>query len=130
MSPPPLTVLTAVTGEWEAPLVAGLERSASGVRVVRRCVDLGELLSVSAAGLARAVLLSADLQRLDREAVAAMLGAGGAVGGPVPPAGVRTRVRGVAARPLRELPGPSVPPPGGPGGRVVAVWGPTGAPGR
>jgi MinD-like ATPase involved in chromosome partitioning or flagellar assembly len=178
MSGPPLTVLTAVTGEWEAPLVAGLERSAAGVRVVRRCVDLGELLSVSAAGLARAVLLSADLQRLDREAVLAMLGAGVAVVGLVPPgdaaAGRRLRGLGVlrvlpadapaadvagavvaavaelaaqgpaltsgsrvgtgdpgdAVPPMREAPGPSEPLPGAPGGRVVAVWGPTGAPGR
>src|SRR6185312_15107794 len=59
-----LTVLTAVVGEREAPLVSGLERSSAGVQVVRRCADLVELLSAAAAGLARAVVLSADLQRL------------------------------------------------------------------
>ncbi|MFZ5872503.1 MAG: chromosome partitioning protein, partial [Actinomycetota bacterium] len=58
-----LTVLTAVTGAWEAPLVTGLERG-TGVVVVRRCADLTELLSAAAAGQARAVLLSADLRRL------------------------------------------------------------------
>jgi MinD-like ATPase involved in chromosome partitioning or flagellar assembly len=178
MNRPPLTVLTAVTGEWEAPLVAGLERSAPGVRVVRRCVDLGELLSAASAGLARAVLLSADLQRLDREAVVAMLSAGVAVVGLVEPgdtsAGQRLRHLGVlrvlpadapaadvaaavvgaveemadrgpalaagaragtgdpgdAVPPARAEPGPPALEPDRPPGRIVAVWGPTGAPGR
>jgi MinD-like ATPase involved in chromosome partitioning or flagellar assembly len=74
-----LTVLTAVVGDAEAPLVSGLERSASGVQVVRRCADLVELLSAAAAGLARAVVLSADLQRLDRDAVVQLTAAGVAV---------------------------------------------------
>jgi MinD-like ATPase involved in chromosome partitioning or flagellar assembly len=65
-----VAVLTAVTGAWEAPLVAGLERSPGEVHVVRRCVDLAELLSAAAAGLGRAAVVSADLQRLDREALA------------------------------------------------------------
>jgi MinD-like ATPase involved in chromosome partitioning or flagellar assembly len=76
-----LTVLTAVVGAWEAPLVSGLERSAAGVQVVRRCADLSELLSAAAAGLARAVVLSSDLQRLDRAAVEQLLAAGVAVVG-------------------------------------------------
>ena len=64
-------ILTAVTGTpWEAALVAGLERAACGVSVVRRCVDVAELLAAAAAGHARAALLSADLRRLDREALA------------------------------------------------------------
>lgn len=74
-----LTVLTAVVGDREAPLVSGLERSASGVQVVRRCADLVELLAAAAAGLARAVVLSADLQRLDRDAVVQLTAAGVAV---------------------------------------------------
>lgn len=74
-----LTVLTAVVGDREAPLVSGLERSSAGVQVVRRCADLVELLSAAAAGLARAVVLSADLQRLDRDAVAQLTAAGVAV---------------------------------------------------
>ena len=173
----PLTILTAVTGEWEAPLVAGLERSAHGVRVVRRCADLGELLSATGAGLARAVLLSADLQRLDREAVVAMLSAGVAVVGLVEPgdaaAGRRLRNLGVmrvlpadapaadvaaavvaavteiaergpmlagagtgigdpgdAVPPVRQAAGPPAVEPESAAGRMVAVWGPTGAPGR
>jgi MinD-like ATPase involved in chromosome partitioning or flagellar assembly len=175
---PPLTLLTAVTGEWEAPLVAGLENSAPGVRVVRRCVDLGEVLSAVGAGLARAVLLSADLQRLDREAVVALLSAGVAVVGLVEPgdAGANRRLRnlgvlrvlpadapaadvasaviaavaevdehgpmlaagaragtgdpGDAVPPVRQASGPAEAEPRPGDGRMVAVWGPTGAPGR
>ena len=74
-----LTVLTAVVGDREAPLVSGLERSSAGVQVVRRCADLVELLAAAAAGLARAVVLSADLQRLDRDAVMQLTTAGVAV---------------------------------------------------
>ena len=63
-------VLTAVTGEpWEAALVAGLERTPTGVTVVRRCVDLADLLAVAATGAARAALVSADLRRLDLDAL-------------------------------------------------------------
>ena len=74
-----LTVLTAVVGDREAPLVSGLERSSADVQVVRRCADLIELLAAAGAGLARAVVLSADLQRLDRDAVAQLTAAGVAV---------------------------------------------------
>ena len=62
-------ILTAVTGPWEASLVAALERGTGAVVVVRRCADLTELLAAAAAGQARAVLLSADLRRLDRAAL-------------------------------------------------------------
>ena len=42
-------VLTAVTGaSWEAALVAGLERTPTGITVVRRCVDLADLLAAAA----------------------------------------------------------------------------------
>jgi MinD-like ATPase involved in chromosome partitioning or flagellar assembly len=79
-------LLTAVTGPWEAPLVRGLEQ-APGVVVVRRCADLGDLLAAAAAGHGRAVLLSADLRRLDREALARLAAAGLAVVGVTGPAG-------------------------------------------
>jgi Flp pilus assembly CpaE family ATPase len=170
-----LPVLTAVTGAaWEADMVAGLDRSDRGVTVVRRCVDLAELLSIAATGTARAALLSADLRRLDRDAVERLASAGVAAVGLVDPGdgGAEHRLRQVGV--LRVLPadagveavaaavaeavaevdavaegaargrslgdpgaalpmlGPTPrPPPVAPGrGRVVAVWGPTGAPGR
>lgn len=170
-----LGVLTAVAGAWEAPVVGALERSRSGVVVVRRCVDLADLLAAAAAGQARAVLLSADLRRLDAEALSRLEVAGLAVVGMAPaddaaqagrlralgvvhvvaadaPAGeivdaVVTAVRELEARVASGQVGTSDPSgslgrvpsldgaqPGAVGGRgqgrVVAVWGPTGAPGR
>ena len=66
----PVPVRTAVSDAvWEADLVAATERAALGVSVVRRCVDLADLLATAATGQARAVVLSADLRRLDREAL-------------------------------------------------------------
>lgn len=188
-----LPVLTAVTGLWEAPLVAGLERARGEVHVVRRCVDLAELLSAAQAGLGRAAVVSGDLHRLDREALAQLHRAGVAVVGladPLDPDGETRLVdlgagrvlpadasavdvaeaviqavrdldawaRGPALR-LSSGDGPQLPSAfadpadalatdGSPGpaarqpepsrdrrgrterGRLVAVWGPTGAPGR
>jgi MinD-like ATPase involved in chromosome partitioning or flagellar assembly len=79
-------VLTAVTDAvWEAELVEALDRRDLGVDVVRRCVDLADLLATAAAGTARAVLVSADLRRLDRDALSRLAVAGVAVVGLVPP---------------------------------------------
>ncbi|MBC3762828.1 AAA family ATPase [Quadrisphaera oryzae] len=82
----PLPLLTAVPGPEEAQLVAALERT-SAVAVVRRCADLGELLSASAAGHGRAALVSADLHRLDREALARLDAQATAVVGVLPATG-------------------------------------------
>ena len=168
-------VLTAVSGAlWEAELVAAFESGDLGVTVVRRCVDLADLLATASTGTARAALLSADLRRLDREALTRLGAAGLAVVGLVPPptrrpsagcvssaSGPCSRRRGtgaIAAAVLEaveagapESPGSAVadpraalpdlaerdpdvvadpPAPTGERGRVVAVWGPTGAPGR
>ncbi len=166
-----LPVLTAVTGAtWEADLVGELDRADHGVTVVRRCVDLAELLAAAAAGTARAALLSAELRRLDRDAVTRLSAAGVAVVGLFDPgdqaAENRLRELGVgqvlpadagadliaaslcdaakglgeasvrfdlgdpgAARPRLGTPTPPLVQPVG-RGRIVAVWGPTGAPGR
>jgi Flp pilus assembly CpaE family ATPase len=79
-----IPVLTAVTGApWESRLVAALE-SGSGVEVVRRCVDIADLLAAAAAGHGRAVLLSADLRQLDREVVRRLGASGVAVVGVAP----------------------------------------------
>ena len=164
-----LQVFTAVTGAaWESELVGALDRDDHGVTVVRRCVDVAELLAVAATGTGQAALLSAELRRLDGDAVALLEAAGVAVVGLVEPgddrAAERLRQLGVRqvlpadadpdaiARALREavagtsvadrdvadpraaLPvlGAPVQPESRPAGRgrVVAVWGPTGAPGR
>jgi MinD-like ATPase involved in chromosome partitioning or flagellar assembly len=178
-----LPVLTAVTDRWEAPLVSGLEQVRGEVVVVRRCVDLADLLATAATGQAQAVVVSADLRRLDGEALTYLDSAGVAVVGLVEPgdepAERRLRQLGIgevlpADAPPREVaaavaqavttrstrsalskeapttagtalgdprhalaePGPAVgpgredDPRAVPAGRLVAVWGPTGAPGR
>ena len=79
-------VLTAVTdARWESDVVAALDRTDLGVAVVRRCVDLADLLAAAATGTAQAVLLSAGLRRLDRDALARLRLAGLAVVGLVDP---------------------------------------------
>jgi len=164
-----LQVFTAVTGAaWESELVGALDRDDHGVTVVRRCVDVSELLAVAATGTGQAALLSAELRRLDGDAVARLEAAGVAVVGLVEPgddrAAERLRQLGVRqvlpadadpeaiAQALREAvagsssasrdvadPRAALPELGAPDlpgsapagrGRVVAVWGPTGAPGR
>ncbi|SFL66607.1 AAA family ATPase [Geodermatophilus ruber] len=165
----PLQVFTAVTGAgWESALVGALDRADHGVTVVRRCVDVSELLAAAATGTGQAALLSADLRRLDADTVTRLAATGVAVVGLVEPGDDRAadRLRGlgvarvlpadaepdVIAAALREAVagGPvtgrgiadpqaalAAPGPGAPSverapgrGRVVAVWGPTGAPGR
>jgi MinD-like ATPase involved in chromosome partitioning or flagellar assembly len=67
-----LPVLLAVTGApWEADVVRRAER-ANGIRVVRRCVDIADVMAAAASGQARAVLLAEDLPRLTSDAVAAL----------------------------------------------------------
>ena len=171
-------VLTAVTGEpWEAALVAGLERTPAGLSVVRRCVDLADLLAVAATGAGRAALVSADLRRLDLDALTRLsanrvavvglfapgdepgerrlrqLGVGHTLPADAPVAAIADAVTAAVqgqpdgsarsgwSSPLDGLTAGSVDgvadpeePAGDDGddgeGRLVAVWGPTGAPGR
>jgi MinD-like ATPase involved in chromosome partitioning or flagellar assembly len=180
-----LPILTAVTdSDVEAGLVSAFDRRDLGVTVVRRCVDLPDLLAAATTGAARAALLSADLRRLDRDALTRLAMAGIAVVGLIAPgdedADRRLRQLGVvavipadataevvagavveASRALASnaaapatwgagayagsyseaLPGFGQLAPAGAGadpmataeagaGRVIAVWGPAGAPGR
>jgi MinD-like ATPase involved in chromosome partitioning or flagellar assembly len=168
-------VLTAVAGmSWEATLVANLERTPTDITVVRRCIDLPDLLAAAATGTAQAVLLAGDLRRLDGEALSRLAAARVVVVGLVTPGdaqaeqrlrnlGLRhvlpadaaptlisTTVTSALADPDRDVGFDSyadplaafreAPPVSGfepesdldaPGaGTLVAVWGPTGAPGR
>jgi MinD-like ATPase involved in chromosome partitioning or flagellar assembly len=163
-----IPVLTAVTGAgWESRLVAALEDGTDDLEVARRCVDVADLLAAVAAGHGRAVLLSADLRRFDREVLGRLEAAAVAVVGVVPggdeQAERRLRQLGVghvitteatpaevSAAVHRAVISMSDPTEvGGPQGafeqddavdelvgsppavgRLVAVWGPTGAPGR
>ena len=168
-------LLTAGSGQnWENDLVAALGRPGSAMTVLRRCVDIGDVLAVATTGQAAVAIVSADLRRLDTEAVARLRTSGVAVVGVCSATDPRSRERldriGIgsivaddagtdavlsAARsavtelasrrqaspgisdPRRALPpvgavnGTDLPdPPIAVAGRVVAVWGPTGAPGR
>lgn len=78
-----IAVVTAADGAaWEAVLLAdpGL-RAAGVIDIVRRCVDVVELLAVAASGQATAALVDARLRRLDPDAVDRLLAAGVAVVG-------------------------------------------------
>lgn len=172
-----LAVLTALAGApWEPQVVAALDRPAGPVRVVRRCVDLADLLATAPTGIARAALVSTHLRRLDRDALARLGSAGVVAVGLITPGDAvsadRLRALGVShvvdadssgeviaqvvndavrasevsgsrnwtyADPAAALPAAEpVVHPGEPlaptgdwvPGQVVAVWGPTGAPGR
>ena len=96
--PAALPVLTAVTGAWEAALVSGLEQVGGEVVVVRRCVDLPDLIATAGTGQARAVVVSADLRRLDGEALTHLAAAGVAVVGLVDPGDEAGRATTAAAR--------------------------------
>ena len=52
---------------------------APGIRVVRRCVDIADVMAAAASGQARAVLLADDLPRLSSDAVSALHARGIAV---------------------------------------------------
>lgn len=175
-------VLTAGSGQtWENDLVAALEKPGTALSVLRRCVDIAEVLAEASTGQAAVAVVAADLRRLDTDAVQRLAAAGVSlvavhragdqraatrmerigivtvlpedaavdevvtalvrVGGeppPVPFAPPAGPTYSPVADPWLALPGPGSPvqeepdlttdPP--PRGRVVAVWGPTGSPGR
>lgn len=178
-----LPVMALGVSTW--PLVDGIERLHGPVTVVRRCLDLTELLAAARAGLGRAALVAEgaedltaslleqirlggaallvleghdhhrlaalgavvvperaapeDAADLVEEAVAAAAGAPSALGyadvgtasltGPMPTADPPATAAGAEPEAMDRPRGAE--PPGPPrAGRIVAVWGPTGAPGR
>lgn len=155
-------VLVAAAGAaWEVGALRALAAPASRAVLLKRCVDLSDLLATAATGQARVAVVAAGLPGLDADSVSHLRGAGAAV---VVVADARSRAPGgdlagvsavvdatdverlvtvVPAVALDEdVPGeteavsPCPDDPGSPGhgsrapGRLVAVWGPTGAPGR
>jgi MinD-like ATPase involved in chromosome partitioning or flagellar assembly len=152
------TVLVAVSGPAETLLVQAAEASRGRVVVVRRCADSAELLAAAAVGLGRVAVCAAELPGLDRDTIAALQHAGVRVlllTDPARAPGRRMVALGpdrVAAMPgdprsagalvdeivdlvrARPADGPpaagSDPPSARPAGALIAVWGPTGAPGR
>jgi Mrp family chromosome partitioning ATPase len=175
-----LAVLSAAEGApWEERLLRELTESEHGARIVRRCVDIVDLLAVAAVGQGQAALVSSGLHRLDADAVEKLGAAGVAVvavlDGGLETSDVANALRAVGiqhvvgadapaevvaavldtavnqarspgdAAPARSFAWPTaavelsgrpdpVHPSGAPSpqrrGAVVAVWGPTGGPGR
>ena len=139
---------------WEAPLVQGLARRELGIEVVRRCVDHGELLGVSQRDQPRFALVAAELPWLDRDLVGTLAESGVtvvAVGGSstrplggigvahtLDPSSSADEVAALLHRldggPSIALEAPALAASGaGPErstGRLIAVWGAPGAPGR
>jgi MinD-like ATPase involved in chromosome partitioning or flagellar assembly len=177
-----LPILSAADGAaWEERLMSAFDRGSLPVEIVRRCVDVVDLLAVATAGQGRVALVAASLRRLDADAVERLHLAGVVAVGVVTrddvlaeaamrAVGVRHIVAAEAepqvvatvlseavraggrpsdrasdpgADPARHAfadPSASMPIPPGEAplpvlepdrhGSVVAVWGPTGAPGR
>lgn len=151
-----LTLVTCAGGApWEAPLVRGLQRRELGVELVRRCVDHGELLGVALRDRPRVAVIAAELPWLDRDLVGTLHDHGvtvvaiEAVGSLRPldrigvshrlPAGTGAeevaallhQIGGAAHHSVALGPPPTADAePGRARGRMLAVWGSPGAPGR
>lgn len=154
-------MLCAVRGAAESLVVRAAEASAGRFTVTRRCADLTELFAAAEAGLGRVAIVSAELDRLDVEAMLTLHRAGVQVVAladaarpwlldrvqacgadlvvPTPDglAGARTVLESAAALLDSAVPDhPDLARPDGVldeplrRGRLAAVWGPTGAPGR
>lgn len=144
------TVLLAAGEPWESPLLAGADQD--GILVLKRCVDLTDLMATASLGQARVAVVSAQVPRLDAEAVrrlrahdvevvvvgapaeadrVARLGATCLVGAD-PTAILAAVADAVLARSVLQVPVPVPVCEESPGvrGRTVVVWGPAGAPGR
>ncbi len=139
---------------WEAALLPWLDRG--GLVLVRRCVDVADLLAVCAAGSVRVAIVDAGAPRLDRDVVQRLrrlgvpalaveppagapreLDAADVVAATEAPATIVARALALVRRGSTVLPAPApvpgdeaAPSPAGTSGRMVAVWGPAGAPGR
>ena len=136
-------IVCAGDAAWEIPLLRGLQRSDLGVRVVRRCVDHGDLLGTALRDRPRAVVLDAGLAWVERDLVATLRRAGIEVVSVGSGANDRDELGRIGvdagieaeelARILDALGPASVGPAGDDAtgaGRMVAVWGGAGAPGR
>ncbi|MDZ5622878.1 hypothetical protein SFC88_18710 [Nocardioides sp. HM23] len=152
-----VTLLVSTGGAWESRALATLTEH-PGVVVLKRCVDIDDLLATASAGQAQVAVLGAELSGLDGTVVDQLRQYGVRAVAVAPDDDVaRARAHRigidavVAADRIDELadavvrdPGPALaaaptvapsatPPAAGRSrlsGRVIAVWGPGGAPGR
>jgi MinD-like ATPase involved in chromosome partitioning or flagellar assembly len=155
MPPPTIVVLVVASGAaWESPAL-GILGAHPGIVVLKRCVDVDDLLATASAGQADVAVLGLDAPGLDVAAVDHLRGHGvrpvAVVASDAMEAGrVRASRVGIAElvaddaldtlpdavtaadraplRPQTDVPAP--PTASDIGGRLIAVWGPAGAPGR
>lgn len=149
-----VVLLLAAGAGWESPALAGLA-ARSDVVVLKRCVDVADLLATAAAGQADVAVVGLDAPGLDAAvighlrshgirtvAVLSRVGDQDALDRAATRIGVRATVvegelggLGEVVTADDEVPEPGavdveVPPARRRPGRLVAVWGPAGAPGR
>lgn len=155
-SGPTPVVVAAAGSPWEAAALELLDQRGSGVVLVKRCVDLPDLLATASATVASVAVLSPTLPGLDADSVSTLRRHGLGVVLVAAPEELldgdveRLRRLGIEhllastelaslAETVAEAGGQAVAatpePPDvredtGAPGRVLAVWGPTGAPGR
>lgn len=148
-----IDIVLCASGSDEVRIVHDLavdrDRSA---RVVRRCADLAETLAVTAAGIGDVVLIDVTVRGLGRDVLSALMRDAAVVGlrpeeaaeqttlglrHVVPShASVEEIVSAVESAVRGDQEGSevweqeAVPDPAAGAGRMIAVWGPTGAPGR
>lgn len=127
-------VLAAGDAPWEEAAIREIDASPS-LRLARRCVDVADLLAVAHTGLATAAIVSVELPGLDVDAVHQLERAGvkvaavADVAGRAPDLGIRRVLRlGALDEVMRDV--PSEVTGGARSAPLVAVWGPSGAPGR
>jgi MinD-like ATPase involved in chromosome partitioning or flagellar assembly len=159
-------VLVAAGGaRWEVAALQAMGGGQSGAVVLKRCVDLPDLLATAATGQARVALVAAGLPGLDADSVAHLRRAGvgvlvvaeppdrllelpgvcdvlaaetvdNALAGALLAAatsaadGDTSAAEGASGPSMDEEPTETAASGSGVSGRMVAVWGPTGAPGR
>src|SRR4051812_50040396 len=107
--------VAAAGSRWETDAIERLSRPGSGVVLLKRCVDLHDLMATAATGLGRCALVSGSLAGLDADAVAHLRrgGVGGGLVGDVSRGG-RGGPGDAARLPRRGAPGgPAAPGAGG-----------------
>ncbi len=161
MSTGRISVLVAAAGAgWEAEALHRLNAAGPGVLLLKRCVDLNDLLATATTGQARVALVADGLPGLDADSVDLLHRSGLGVVLVADPDGLAdggearfrrlgvehllessslsslgevVQAAGAESRPTERSaePEPADPTPGGSApGRLLAVWGPTGSPGR
>ena len=152
-----VTLLVSTGAAWEPAILSALNGHPK-IALLKRCVDVEDLLAAALTGQAEVAVVTADLPGLDASAVARLGEAGvrlvsvaADVDGARPAAdriGIRAVVAPTPSLVVEAVLDPTavpVSPPSmeptlnglaevptsvGPPGRVIAVWGPAGAPGR